>query len=803
MTKRHIFFIISTITCLVFFNQAAQAADPQKCTTGQTCQIGEFLYDDDYNPITTATCTITSRDPSSNLYINSASMTHTSGGYYTYSSIPTDLGIYPTQICCNTADGDMCLDKTFEVVDVVSGGSSLTAADVWDYSNRSLTSFGSLTEDIWGYSARSLTSFGDLVSDIWNRSDRTLTQSVSVNTTNLATKSDFEEIKKLNQENRLLLEKIVNKPIIENFIDEGDSFDLNKKLTDTENALNSLFSTSQTLKNKLSILSQNWSKLSKDQSLAEIAKIKKIVNEPDNNSTITSHINWLRTSWGSNIYLNLTEKVNSITNQLEIIQNQIPATSPTALSSTLQKLNLDVIGLDNLIGHSFNYPGEDTAFGNYLMLKEKITVFDKTQKDLLGNIGQPENLTFFENSKQKILELNNIPEPEKILNSYKKSTYNNKIYSLISLIDLNKKVLAGQDSKIAKLMWLEDGSIIFRSVATNPSKTISQSVNVKFYLPEELKKEQIISNDPLLKIEYDPIQKSLFAETNVDLKPLESSTFSIETEDIWSFKQEEIDLLKNQASDLTKALKGKTQYTQAQAINSDIATTLDKVILKQSQAITPENRIRAYRESSIEILGVEEKIENLKQLLFQDNSKTTNFNGQSLIIIGIIIMGLASLLFLYLYLRSAQRNNTNLKTNNNILLLGDSKKTKSAHIYKKNQHRSFHKLTAAIVIGLFTSGVVAIVGSIGYSYHLSKQTKNLTLKNSSSNTTSIKTATLIASSEQKVIGKSSPSLVSPEAITFSKDQQVYVYKKINGWTKIGLTENETADTWWVNEIYIK
>ena len=57
--------------------------------------------------------------------------------------------------------------------------SRATAADVWGYSSRTLTSFGTLVNDVasavWAYTSRTLTGFGTLVSDIWNHSARTLT----------------------------------------------------------------------------------------------------------------------------------------------------------------------------------------------------------------------------------------------------------------------------------------------------------------------------------------------------------------------------------------------------------------------------------------------------------------------------------------------------------------------------------------------------------------------------------------------------------------------------------------------------
>ena len=53
--------------------------------------------------------------------------------------------------------------------------SRATAGEVWSYTTRTLTGFGTLVSDIWSHSTRTLTGFGTLVSDIWSHSSRTLT----------------------------------------------------------------------------------------------------------------------------------------------------------------------------------------------------------------------------------------------------------------------------------------------------------------------------------------------------------------------------------------------------------------------------------------------------------------------------------------------------------------------------------------------------------------------------------------------------------------------------------------------------
>jgi len=52
---------------------------------------------------------------------------------------------------------------------------NLSAADVWNYGTRTLTSFGTLIADIWNYATRTITSGGITASEIWNYATRTLT----------------------------------------------------------------------------------------------------------------------------------------------------------------------------------------------------------------------------------------------------------------------------------------------------------------------------------------------------------------------------------------------------------------------------------------------------------------------------------------------------------------------------------------------------------------------------------------------------------------------------------------------------
>lgn len=798
------------------------AADPQKCIQSATCKIGEFLYNDDYTENTTATCTITSRDPSGSLYLNAQSLTQ-ANAYYSHSFTPTTLGTYPTQICCTVNSQLMCLDKTFEVVTAASsGGGSLTAADVWNYSDRSLTSFGTLVEDIWEYSSRSLTSFGSLVSDIWDKDERTLTQSVSVDTTNLATKADLLEINKVNKENRLLLEKLVNKPIIQNFIDDKKTTDISTKITESKNVLDNLFATIQNLKTKSQLLSSGWTKLTPAQLETELKTLEKIVADTSSQTTVTSHTNWLKSTWSNELFLELSNQADTASSVLAKITTDSKTYETSKLFGNYLNFLDEVNALDELVGNTLSDPSSNTAFGLIEKINQSNTSLSEHAKSLqtiLPKIAdKPDNYTLEVNEiHNKVLTINQVTRPENITESSKlinqktltsSQVLKNKIYSLLSLINLNKAILAETKLENLRLMWLEEGSIVFRSVAFNPSKSVTQSVQVKFFLPAELKKEQIIAADPELKIDYDATEGSLYASTDIDLAPQESKTFTVEAEDIWSFSQEEINILKNQTEQLVTGLKGTKAYTTATNTQSDIVANLDKIMLRQKEAITPENRIKTHRESALEMISIVEKIDSLKLLSLQDgNSFSLNILGssQNIAVWGIVILGLAGFIFLAYYLKTIKPHLASGSDDETSTSLGERVHYNvrvARHHHKESKNIKAKRLTTMIVVGLLASGAVALTSTVITTNLSYQKTQKLTLENTSANTNQ-NLITLKVASNQKVPVKSSPSISSPEIMSIKTEQKLYIYRKLNGWAKVGLTQTEQETAWWINESYLK
>ena len=112
----------------------ASSAQYRQCDLGTSCVIGEYLYDDEYTPITTATCTFTSIAPNGDPFVDEEMLPGGDGWYY-YPVVTTGEteGLYRSEMCCTTVELDyLCLDKTF----MISADSNLSVTDVenavWD-----------------------------------------------------------------------------------------------------------------------------------------------------------------------------------------------------------------------------------------------------------------------------------------------------------------------------------------------------------------------------------------------------------------------------------------------------------------------------------------------------------------------------------------------------------------------------------------------------------------------------------------------------------------------------------------------
>ncbi|OGK27144.1 hypothetical protein A3D80_02920 [Candidatus Roizmanbacteria bacterium RIFCSPHIGHO2_02_FULL_40_13b] len=647
--SKNCFRVISISTLIVAAligpTSVRAAANSQSCPVSSSCIVGEFLYDDAYVPITNATCSITSHYPDGSMYFNAQALTGTSDGWYGHNFTTSSTeGMYRSQICCTAGTEYLCIDKSFTVVAQSTQSSAPSTNDI--------------ASAVWGYSGRTLTGFNSLISDIWSSAARTLTGAG-------LTSGSIATIEKTTNETRLLLEKQVNKPTVKSFIEEEPK--LQAKLDATkENAKNIYFTTAQIQKN-VKKLQSKWANISTTSRLEQINTLAGLIGNTTDNSakkTLFGMNKWFISRWNFSSGKLSTTYITDLYTQIKNTQQSLISGNKNTTVFPVQAM-ISANLLRDSIGDVADDEMDATLFGEISEINQyhadletysqKLVTIQKDWKKL--DTTKKQKLVVEYN--RDILALNRIPQIGAIQGITTSVTTDkqlrNSFLSLLGLVKANKRHLAQNPETSFASTWLELGSIVFKTLVTNPSTLITQTTEVKYYLPKEVKKQSIISMDKELTLKFDEQKGQYYVIGEFELEPGESKTVSVSTSDIWSIVDDELKSLKAQASALLKPLEKTPYFAQGVTLQSDIEVALDKIKLNQERAETPEEKLFTYSESEIELKSVKTKIDTLKDLASQVSSSSTllGFVGatQSLAVWGLIIIMSAGFVFLTLYMR--------------------------------------------------------------------------------------------------------------------------------------------------------
>lgn len=685
--------IILTVAALVFAkNAGAASGNVQICQPGANCKIGEFLYNDSYSPITDATCNITSRYPDNTSFLSAVNMPVSAegDGWYAYSfTAPSTLGLYRTTITCVTGGETLTLDKSFEVQTATS---TLTTTDVagavWNSGRSSYTTSGSfgaalqnitpgasdVATSVWGYSGRTLTGFGTLVTDIWANTTRTLT-GTTLSSGSLATKDDVTtttNITNVTNTTNNLLEQLINRPAIEQIIEESSlttTTELQSKLEKSEDNANQLLTSGTYIKSKANLIKGNSGNIART-----VGQLEVVVD------SMFGQIGWITEQWD----LPIASKLQS--------QNQKIAASLKAVGSTSSSLKNLLNNVDNflkLVGTSNDTAKSNTLFGqlkarkellssldqNYLQATELVADIGKnsrTQTDLVGQINT---------LSTQVVAINQLPKMNKTILSLANTKMDqkqlkNKTLSLRGIVNANRQFLAQKPNEPLRSLWFEEGSIVFKTLISNPSKSISQKVPLKYYLPKEVTRENIVKTDAELTINYDTEKDQYFVSGNFTLDPGETKTLTVTVDDS-TFRIDDVQIatIRKQAEELSKPLEHTAYFAQGVTLKTDINSSCDKMESLQKNATTPEAKIRGYREAMIEYKAAKEKLDKLKEITTNAGSVGTLFGfvggAQALAVWGLIIIMAAGFVFLALYMR-ALRGSERYSTMNKLSSFDDN-----------------------------------------------------------------------------------------------------------------------------------
>ncbi len=654
----------------------AAVGSPQTCAPSSTCVVGEFLYDDSYAPIIDATCSATSKTPTGVEYFTDQSMSASSDGWYAYEfTAPETTGFYRAQVCCQTDTDYLCVDKSFEVKSSTGATASEVATAVWGYSGRTLTSFGDLTTDIWAVSSRSLSSFGNLVTDIWGNATRTLT-GTSLTSGNLATQTNLSGLETAVAENRNLLEKLVNKPIIESMMEEVEDIDLNERVSQAKPIASQLDINHQFLTSKTELAVSKWEQLSERELLDVFIEMDDVLgNESDSESanSVLGSIAWLKKTWGWGQTDELSDQMKSVKRTVAYIKERLSSSGKSkTLQNEAKSLLVYLNTSEKILGDSTDKASAKTVFGRLketeqiaLALEERMSEADKylteiKSKDPLSLRRKVEDLV------NRVLAINRLPRIGNLLkiSSKKELSLENKLKNQLlstrALLVTNKRFLVNGGRKVLSTTWIEVGSIVIKTLVTNPSSLISQEVPLRYYLPKEIQREEdILEVDEGLTIKFDTDEQRYYVEGEFTLRAGETRTFSVRVQDVWTISQEEIDSLRNQAAELSRPLEKTSYFAQGVTLKSDIDVSLDRVEMLIEEAITPEQKIKAHREAQVELAAVNTKMEKLKELVTTASGTGSLFGfvggSQAIAVWGIIIVVAAGFIFLSLSMRMIAR----------------------------------------------------------------------------------------------------------------------------------------------------
>ena len=189
----------------------------------------------------------------------------------------------------------------------------------------------------------------------------------------------------------------------------------------------------------------------------------------------------------------------------------------------------------------------------------------------------------------------------------------NKISDLRAISSATRRLIEQSVAEPLVETWMTFNSVQFNFLISNP---LSENKTLKFksYLPSEVRPEHIIDLSGLT-LDYDPAAGSYFVHSDITLSGNETITKKVEIKDIWTFTDEEIKSLRDQAGTLSAPLSG-TQYdAQGAVLKNEIEAVLNTVLIGQKENYrSPQDHIVAYRSNKEKIDLVKKDLEKLKDL---------------------------------------------------------------------------------------------------------------------------------------------------------------------------------------------
>lgn len=630
---------------------------------------------------------------------------------------------------------------------------------------------------------------------------------------------------------------------------------VDSKLTSLTNKVDSLILTVGGINTNINTLITKWGSYSMADVITSTTTIQTRIGSSSNvcgDLTVFGYISCIDGSGGNSAAI--LAAAETAASQATALRAELDFNGKSTTAYTdLQTLKSNMTTIQTLIGSSSDSAAAASLFGSIKKTQEQISVLDTSGAgltDLLSKWGSYTATDIYDKVKDlsaKIDSVNTISNVSSILtlsqaNATDMNGLKNSALELVALTRANKRIL--EDGKNVPIItsWLEEGSIIFKTLITNPS-SVRHDVPIKFYLPKEASLQDVMKIDKELTTAYDPSQDALYVSGQFSLGPGETKIVAIEMTDIWKISPKETESLRLQAQELFEPLKNTAFFAQGATLKSDVTAALDTADQVQAEAQTPEARIKAYRAAVVEVNRAKEDISNLKSLVTQASSSGTlvGFVGgvQTLAVWGLVIILTTGFVFLALYMRMLTVKQKSLDTTETATpATGHSAqqtKPKLPTLLAQLPLKKRWHLYAAI------AGYLAVVAVIAVSFFFVAKSKHWFSQSSQSNAETANTVEaspaviaeeqaesqpqedLMLSNEKQVLGASvAKELVTINAVgnginmrelpdskakivkIFHKDTVVEKLGEQNGWVNVSFDPQNDKEpiTGWVSQEFI-
>jgi hypothetical protein len=142
--KKRLFFQskILGLFCFIFFGGSnlvlAESGNYQRCELNNDCLLGEYVFDNDGNPVNQQACVINIKNPLGGTLVDNVSMDFESDGWHSYTLVPSSpKGLYRSLMCCTVETDSACLDKSFMLgasLDSLESGNESVRKATFDFS---------------------------------------------------------------------------------------------------------------------------------------------------------------------------------------------------------------------------------------------------------------------------------------------------------------------------------------------------------------------------------------------------------------------------------------------------------------------------------------------------------------------------------------------------------------------------------------------------------------------------------------------------------------------------------------------